>query len=142
MKVREIHAHALKVGFGAVNNALIAYYTKCCKLDDVVRLFERMLQKDVITWTVARFTSSETISRDVEKRDGDKALVVWSEVNRMGLKPDPFTLAYLILSAYRHTKSNLFDNCLDLFHFMTSKYDIARFRLWSIMLSYRLLDLL
>ncbi|OVA17897.1 Pentatricopeptide repeat [Macleaya cordata] len=54
MKGREIHAHALKIGFESnvsVNNALIGFYTYCGSVKNVVALFERMCVKDVITWT-------------------------------------------------------------------------------------------
>ncbi|KAK9124015.1 hypothetical protein Sjap_013617 [Stephania japonica] len=51
---REIHGHALRVGFESdlsVNNALMEFYGNCGGLENVVALFERMLEKDVISWT-------------------------------------------------------------------------------------------
>ncbi|OMO81956.1 hypothetical protein CCACVL1_12127 [Corchorus capsularis] len=54
MKGKEAHAHAIRVGLGgnlSVNNALIAFYTNCGSVSDVVTLFESMPVRDVITWT-------------------------------------------------------------------------------------------
>ncbi|GAB2300637.1 hypothetical protein Dimus_034672 [Dionaea muscipula] len=51
---REVHAHALKIGYEGhlrVNNTLIAFYTRCRRLEDVEALFRRMPIKDVFTWT-------------------------------------------------------------------------------------------
>ncbi|KAJ0982549.1 hypothetical protein J5N97_010804 [Dioscorea zingiberensis] len=49
-----VHAYALKVGLEldlSVGNALIGFYTKFGCLEDVVDVFQRMLVKDVISWT-------------------------------------------------------------------------------------------
>ncbi|XXG86055.1 hypothetical protein AAC387_Pa11g1032 [Persea americana] len=51
---KEVHAHALRIGFTSnvsVNNALIGFYTKHGSVEDAVGLFERMLVRDVISWT-------------------------------------------------------------------------------------------
>ncbi|XP_021737766.1 pentatricopeptide repeat-containing protein At5g03800-like [Chenopodium quinoa] len=51
---REIHGHALKMGFDnnlSVSNSLIGFYTKCGTAKHVQALFERMPIKDVISWT-------------------------------------------------------------------------------------------
>lgn len=51
---KEIHAHALRIGFESnlsVNNALIGFYTKCGSIENVVGLFERMPMRDVFSWT-------------------------------------------------------------------------------------------
>ncbi|KAL9684472.1 hypothetical protein QQ045_021911 [Rhodiola kirilowii] len=52
MEGREIHAYALRAGFGSnliVNNALIGLYTMCGS--HVEAVFSRMPVKDIITWT-------------------------------------------------------------------------------------------
>ncbi|KAJ4830860.1 hypothetical protein Tsubulata_040378 [Turnera subulata] len=54
MQGREVHAHAIRTGMESglsVKNTLIAFYTKCGSIEDVVALFERTAEKDVITWT-------------------------------------------------------------------------------------------
>ncbi|XP_057438200.1 pentatricopeptide repeat-containing protein At5g03800 isoform X2 [Lotus japonicus] len=54
MEGLQVHAHAVKVGLEtelSVGNSLIGFYTNCGSLDNVVRLFEEMSVRDVITWT-------------------------------------------------------------------------------------------
>ncbi|KAF5185263.1 Pentatricopeptide repeat-containing protein [Thalictrum thalictroides] len=116
---KQIHCHVYKSGFVSdlgVCNAIMSMYAKCGDMEEALKCFNLMPNHDIVTW-------NGLISAHLLYRNGDKALAVWSEMNHMGLKPDPITLA-LILSAYRHTKLNLLDNCLDLFHSMTNKYGI------------------
>ncbi|KAG7034530.1 Pentatricopeptide repeat-containing protein, partial [Cucurbita argyrosperma subsp. argyrosperma] len=54
MKGQQLHALGLKVGLEShlsVSNSLIGFYTKCGSVDDVMKLFESMPIRDVITWT-------------------------------------------------------------------------------------------
>ncbi|KAG9160478.1 hypothetical protein Leryth_008868 [Lithospermum erythrorhizon] len=54
MKGRELHAHAIKIGYESnlnVNNALIGFYSKLGSLKEVKSLFESVPQRDVYTWT-------------------------------------------------------------------------------------------
>ncbi|GJT07949.1 pentatricopeptide repeat-containing protein [Tanacetum coccineum] len=54
MEGREVHARAIKFGLErnlSVGNALIGFYSKCGNVKNVVSLFNRMVVKDVITWT-------------------------------------------------------------------------------------------
>lgn len=54
LKGQQLHALALKVGLEShlsVSNALIGFYTKCGRVNDVMALFEAMPIRDVITWT-------------------------------------------------------------------------------------------
>nr|XP_043634890.1 pentatricopeptide repeat-containing protein At5g03800 isoform X2 [Erigeron canadensis] len=54
MDGRAVHARVIKFGLDddlSVGNALIGFYSKHGNVKDVVRLFDRMAVKDVITWT-------------------------------------------------------------------------------------------
>ncbi|PWA93395.1 Pentatricopeptide repeat-containing protein [Artemisia annua] len=54
MEGREVHARAIKFGLErnlSVGNALIGFYSKYGNMKNVVGLFDRMVVKDVITWT-------------------------------------------------------------------------------------------
>ncbi|XP_022977236.1 pentatricopeptide repeat-containing protein At5g03800 [Cucurbita maxima] len=54
MKGQQLHALGLKVGLEShlsVSNSLIGFYTKCGSVNDVMKLFEAMPIRDVITWT-------------------------------------------------------------------------------------------
>ncbi|KAJ8771790.1 hypothetical protein K2173_026967 [Erythroxylum novogranatense] len=52
-KAKEIHGHLLKLGFSEdlfVNNALLSMYAKCGAIADAVRVFERMSDRDFVSW--------------------------------------------------------------------------------------------
>jgi len=52
--VREVHRHALEGGFESdvrVGNALVHIYAKCGSINDAKLVFERMQERDVVTWT-------------------------------------------------------------------------------------------
>ncbi|KAL3628401.1 hypothetical protein CASFOL_027447 [Castilleja foliolosa] len=49
-----IHAYSYKIGYEtnlSVKNALIEFYAKCGRVEDVERLFDRVPVRDVFTWT-------------------------------------------------------------------------------------------
>lgn len=51
---REIHTHTIKKGFDStsyVANTLATMYNKCGRLNYGLRIFERMVTKDVVSWT-------------------------------------------------------------------------------------------
>ncbi|CAA7056955.1 unnamed protein product [Microthlaspi erraticum] len=51
---KEIHTHVIVKGFGAilcVANALATMYTECGEMQDGLRLFESMSERDVFSWT-------------------------------------------------------------------------------------------
>ena len=50
---REIHSRIKVSGFGRdlfVGNALVAMYVKCGHWDDARNLFDRMPERDIVTW--------------------------------------------------------------------------------------------
>ena len=63
------------------------------------------------------------IAGHILHRQGDEALAAWSEMEEASIKPDTITLILVIL-AYRHTNSDLVDNCRRLFLSMRTNYDI------------------
>uniref|UniRef100_A0A0D3E2P4 mannan endo-1,4-beta-mannosidase n=1 Tax=Brassica oleracea var. oleracea TaxID=109376 RepID=A0A0D3E2P4_BRAOL len=49
-----IHTHVIVKGFGAVlcvANSLFTMYTECGEMEDALRLFESMSERDVVSWT-------------------------------------------------------------------------------------------
>jgi pentatricopeptide repeat protein len=53
--MQEIHRHALEVGFELdihVGNSLIHIYTKSGSIEDAQRVFDKMVERDVITWNM------------------------------------------------------------------------------------------
>ncbi|GKV49966.1 hypothetical protein SLEP1_g56688 [Rubroshorea leprosula] len=114
-----IHSHAIKIGFmfdSEVSNSIISMYAKCGNINGATKVFNSMPTKDVVSWNAL-------ISSHLLHRQGDKALAVWSRMLEAGTKPDAITLI-LVISAYRHTNSNIVDDCRKLFMSMKTKYDI------------------
>lgn len=116
---KQIHCHALKTEFVAdtgVGNSIISMYSKCFNMDDAIKSFNSMPAHDIVSWNYL-------IAGHLLHRQGDEALVVWSKMEKACIKPDTVTLI-LIISAYRHTSSNLVDNCRRFFISMKNNYDI------------------
>lgn len=116
---KQIHCHGHKSGLLSdlgISNAVISMYSKCGNMEDAVKCFNLMPNHNIVSW-------NSLISGYLLHRHGDKALAVWSEMGRMCIQPDSLTFV-LILSAYKHTRSNLLEDCRRLFCSMTSVYDI------------------
>ncbi|PON56135.1 DYW domain containing protein [Parasponia andersonii] len=116
---KQIHCIALKSGSLSdleVGNAIVSMYSKCWNMEDAVEVFNSMAKRDVVSW-------NGLIAGHLLHRQGDKALAAWSEMEKTGIKPDKLTFN-LVISAYRHTNSNLVDNCRSLFYSLKTRYDI------------------
>lgn len=85
-------------------------------MEDGVKLFNMMPTHDIVSW-------NGLLAGYLLHRQGDEALAFWSKMERTGIKPDKITFV-LIISAYRHTNSNLVDNCRSLFLSMNTVYGI------------------
>ncbi|XP_031103349.1 pentatricopeptide repeat-containing protein At5g03800 [Ipomoea triloba] len=114
-----LHCLALKHGFLSdvvVGNAVISMYAKCGELEDAVKAFELMPSRDLCSW-------NSLLAGYVLHRRGDEALDTWSRMERLGIVPDSFTCLH-ILSAYRHTTTNLVNRCQSFFFSMQSAYGV------------------
>ncbi|XP_043703590.1 pentatricopeptide repeat-containing protein At5g03800 isoform X2 [Telopea speciosissima] len=116
---KQLHSYVLKSGFLSdlgVSNAIISMYAKCANMEDASKSFYLMPKHDTISWNCL-------IGGHLLHRQGNEALAVWSKMEEMGIKPDSITLVSII-SAYRHTSSNLVDACHSLLFSMRSIYGI------------------
>lgn len=116
---KQIHCHALKLGFWfdiGLANATMSMYYKCGNMEDAFKVFSNMSTHDTVSW-------NSLVAGYVLHRQGDKALHVWSEMEKAGLLPDAVTFL-LVISAYRHTNSNLVNDCRKLFLSMETIYGI------------------
>ncbi|EEF33729.1 pentatricopeptide repeat-containing protein, putative [Ricinus communis] len=101
----QIHCHALKTGFLAdlgVGNSIISMYSKCCNMNKAIKSFNDMLAHDVVSWNCL-------IAGHLLHRQGDEALAVWSRMEK---------------AAYSHTRSDLVEDCRDLFFSMKNIYEV------------------
>ncbi|XP_059667523.1 pentatricopeptide repeat-containing protein At5g03800 [Cornus florida] len=115
----QLHCQALKSGLLSdigVGNALISMYSKCGNIKDAIKVFSIMPTHDLVSW-------NSLVAGHLLYRQGDEALAVWSKMEKAGIQPDSVTFV-LVISAYRHTNSNLVDNCHRLFCSMKTTYNI------------------
>lgn len=115
----QIHCLALKTRFlsdTGTQNAIVSMYSKCGSIKKAVQFFKTMPIHDLVSW-------NSLIAAHVLHKQGDKAINVWSEMQKEGIKPDSFTFLSVI-TAYRYTQFNLFDQCQKLFSSMETTHGI------------------
>lgn len=116
---KEMHSFAAKSGHlhaCGVGNAIISMYGKCGQLENAVNFFQQMPHRDLVSWNAL-------ITAHLLHRQGDEILDIWSQMERLVIKPDSITFL-LIVSACSYTSSDSVDKCMKLFHYMSSKYNI------------------
>lgn len=114
-----IHCLALKTSFLSdigTGNAIVSMYSKCGNIKNAIQVFRTMPVRDLVSW-------NSLIAGHVLHRQGDKAIDVWSDMQKEGMMPDSFTFL-LLITAHRHTQFNLFDQCRKLFFLMETTYGI------------------
>ncbi|XP_072977833.1 pentatricopeptide repeat-containing protein At3g12770 [Typha angustifolia] len=129
---RTVHAHVLRLGFLEevfIQNGLIAMYVKCGDVDSARKMFDKMEEKNVVSWTSA-------ISGYVQNGSPLEALRLFRMMRSTGsdVRPD-FVVLVSVLKAYtdvddlEHGKSvhglvvkGGFDNELDLLVTLTAMY--------------------
>ena len=90
--VKEVHTHAREAGFESnvrVGSALVHMYAKCGSIDDARLAFDKMEERDVVTWNVM-------IGGLAEHGCGHEAYELFLQMKREGLKPDAFTYASIL----------------------------------------------
>ncbi|KAF8401112.1 hypothetical protein HHK36_014416 [Tetracentron sinense] len=89
---KQIHAHAIKVGFDSdlcVSCGILDMYIKCGDMWDAYIVFDGISEPDDVAWTAM-------ISGCVENGDEDRALWLYHRMRHFGVPPDEYTFATLI----------------------------------------------
>lgn len=97
-----------------VCNALIEMYVKCGCIDQALQLFNRMLERDVISW-------STMIAGLANNGKAGEAVVLFQDMQRAQIEPNGITFLGL-LSACSH--AGLWNEGLKYFDFMRQEYSI------------------
>ncbi|KAK6918093.1 Pentatricopeptide repeat [Dillenia turbinata] len=100
---------------GFIGNALVDMYTKCGSIDEAFKVFEGMRHKDVYTFTAM-------IVGFAMNGQGLSALDLFSEMPKMGIKPDEVTFVG-VLSACSHL--GLVEEGLKHFESMSTVYNLV-----------------
>eukprot|EP01018_Ginkgo_biloba_P023999 Gb_36140 [translate_table: standard] len=101
-----VHAHIIQTAFKCeeifFGNKLMTMYAKCGSLIDARRVLDKMLERNVVSWTVM-------IAAYARHGLDEEALRLFYEMERSGIQPDQFTFAGLLpacanLAALEHGK--------------------------------------
>ncbi|GLU03003.1 hypothetical protein SLE2022_202260 [Rubroshorea leprosula] len=88
---KQVHAHALKLGFGSdvyVNNSLIHLYGSCGCLDLAEQVFDKMPERSLVSWNVL-------VEAFVQFGEFNRALKLFNEMQD-SFDPDGYTLQSII----------------------------------------------
>ncbi|ESW20787.1 hypothetical protein PHAVU_005G014800 [Phaseolus vulgaris] len=89
---REIHGQLITNGFGSnlfAMTAAVNLYAKCGQMDDAYKMFEKMPQKDLVTWTTL-------VAGYAQNGFAKRALHLVSQMQEAGQKPDSVTLVSVL----------------------------------------------
>ena len=89
---RRVHSFAIRNGFGSdvvVESALVDMYIKCGSVDDACQVFNKMSQRDVVSWT-------GMISGYAQSGYGNEALGLFRQMQGADVRPDPVTIASVL----------------------------------------------
>ncbi|MQM12146.1 hypothetical protein Taro_045061 [Colocasia esculenta] len=114
---REMHAHVLRMGWycdGYVANGLVDMYVKCGALKLARQLFDRILVKDLVSWTVM-------IAGYGMHGHGRDAIAVFKEMQRSAIEPDGVSFIAIL---YACSHSGLVEEGWRFFNTMRYEYKI------------------
>ncbi|KAK9267425.1 hypothetical protein L1049_009851 [Liquidambar formosana] len=89
---RAVHSYAIKAcldGKITLNNTLLDMYSKCGNLEGAIRVFEKMDEKSVVSWT-------SMIAGYAREGLSDEAISLFREMEREGVSPDMFTITSIL----------------------------------------------
>ncbi|KAL3529743.1 hypothetical protein ACH5RR_009065 [Cinchona calisaya] len=116
---KQIHAHLIRVGFrpnSIVVSSLVDMYSKCGCLELAKHVFNVVGEKqDVILWNTL-------LSAFAQHGSGEKAINLFAEMVRVGVRPDRITFL-ILLSACSH--SGLVQEGLSFFEWMNHDHKIV-----------------
>ncbi|KAI5075823.1 hypothetical protein GOP47_0009899 [Adiantum capillus-veneris] len=90
---RQLHTQATNSGLGsrvAVGNALIDMYATCHSLEDARVVFQRMPNRDVVSWTSMLKLHAHHESL------GPEGIQVFQQMKQDGIEPNPITYGYVL----------------------------------------------
>lgn len=96
---KEIHCHIIRSGYEAdlfTGSALVNFYVKCGVLEDARQVFDKMSQRNVVSWTAM-------IAGYASNGHANEALTLFHQMQGSDVKPNPVTVAS-VLPAYADLK--------------------------------------
>lgn len=94
---RKVHEIAMKYGLDSnilVSNSLLKMYIDCERIEDAREVFNRMVSKDIISWT-------EMIRGNVKKGRFNEGLKLLRQMNGDGIRPDSRSVSTVLPTCAR-----------------------------------------
>lgn len=92
---KQVHGMILKSGCQltdlSVNNAIADAYSKCGSIEDVKKIFDRMDEKDIVSWTTL-------VSAYSQGSGWREALAIFLHMREQGFTPNQFTYSVVLVS--------------------------------------------
>ncbi|XP_059665889.1 pentatricopeptide repeat-containing protein At5g04780, mitochondrial [Cornus florida] len=89
---KQLHAFALKVSIDSnvfVGTALLDVYAKCNAVEDAIRVFESMPERNAVTW-------SSMVAGYVQNKLYEEALILFHRAQMIGLEHSQFTISSVL----------------------------------------------
>ncbi|XP_057953315.1 pentatricopeptide repeat-containing protein At4g39530-like [Malania oleifera] len=95
---RQVHGMVVKSGsdsrYRCVSNAIVDAYSKCHSLGEARRVFDKMVERDVVSWStlVTAYAQSDRV---------EEALNIFSQMRDEGFAPNQYTFSSVIVGCAR-----------------------------------------
>lgn len=89
---RQVHAHTIISGFSSIlfiGNNVVNMYAKCERIEDARKVFDRMPQREAITWTTI-------VTGYAQNGPAEEALKLFGQMHRARMRLNEFTFASVV----------------------------------------------
>lgn len=100
---KEIHGYIMRTGFDSdevVWSALSDMYGKCGSINEARQIFDKMVDRDVVSWTAM-------IGRYFQEGRREGGFALFSELIKSGIRPNAFTFAGVLNACADHAAEEL-----------------------------------
>lgn len=100
---KEIHCHVMRIGLDSdavVWSSLCDMYAKCGSIDEARYIFDRIVDRDVVSWTAM-------IHRYFEDGRREEGFALFSDFLKSGIRPNDFTFAGVLNACAVETAEDL-----------------------------------
>jgi pentatricopeptide repeat protein len=89
---KQVHTHVIKTDFESdafMESTLVTMYVKCGSIEDAHKVFDKVLECDLVTWTAM-------MAGYAQSGRGEAALKIFCQMLQAGIKPDNFSFTSVL----------------------------------------------